>query len=250
MAKYVSDANLLYFKQKLDAQYDALYLKQTALPTNVSAFTNDANYQTAENVQQSINTALSAVMTYKGTQATVGELPSTDQKIGDVWHVTADGNEYAWNGTSWEMLGSTVELTWEAITGKPSTFTPAPHTHVVADITDLENASTSTAGLMSAADKAKLDGIASGANAYEHPTVSQAYASGLYKITTNDTGHVTAAVAVEKGDITALGIPAQDTTYTEATTDQAGLLSAADKAKLDKLEEMVALTTTEIDDMF
>ena len=250
MAKYVSDANLQYFKEKLDAQYDALYLKDADLPTNVSDLTNDAGYQTAENVQQSINTALSAVMTYKGTKATVGELPTSDQKLGDVWHVTADGNEYAWNGTSWEMLGSTVELTWEAITGKPSTFTPAAHTHVIADITDLQNASTTVAGLMSAADKSKLDGIAAGANNYEHPTVSQAYASGLYKITTNDTGHVTAATAVVKTDITALGIPAQDTTYTEATASQAGLLSAADKAKLDKLEEMTALTTTEIDAMF
>ena len=40
-----------------------------------------------------------------------------------------------------------------------------------------------------------------------------AFASGLYKITTNSEGHVTNAIAVQKSDITNLGIPAQDTTY-------------------------------------
>ena len=41
-----------------------------------------------------------------------------------------------------------------------------------------------------------------------------AYASGLYKITTNDAGHVTGATAVAKSDIIALGIPGADTHYT------------------------------------
>lgn len=52
--------------------------------------------------------------------------------------------------------------------------------------------------------------------AYKHPTHT-AHASGLYKVTVDGNGHVTAAEAVTKEDITALGIPAQDTTY-EATT--------------------------------
>lgn len=38
--------------------------------------------------------------------------------------------------------------------------------------------------------------------------------SGLYKITTDAAGHVTSQTAVVKKDITDLGIPAQDTTYT------------------------------------
>ena len=48
---------------------------------------------------------------------------------------------------------------------------------------------------------------------YSHPTHT-ARTSGLYKITVDGLGHVTDAVAVTKSDITALGIPAQDTTYT------------------------------------
>ena len=47
-------------------------------------------------------------------------------------------------------------------------------------------------------------------NVYTHPSYT-AKTSGLYKITTDATGHVSAATAVAKADITALGIPAQDT---------------------------------------
>ena len=67
-------------------------------------------------------------------------------------------------------------------------------------------ATQSTNGLMSAADKTKLDGIAENANNYTHPGYT-AQASGLYKVTVDSTGHVSAATAVTKSDITALGIP-------------------------------------------
>ena len=80
--------------------------------------------------------------------------------------------------------------------------------------------------------KTKLDGIAEGANKYTHPTYT-AKANGLYKITVDSNGHVSAATSVEKGDITGLGIPGSDTTYDEATTSIAGLMSTKDKAKLD-----------------
>lgn len=48
---------------------------------------------------------------------------------------------------------------------------------------------------------------------YVHPTYIN-YPNGFYKITTNTLGHVTAATAVIKSDITSLGIPGQDTVYT------------------------------------
>lgn len=58
-----------------------------------------------------------------------------------------------------------------------------------------------------------------GAAAYNHAAAKgSAFANGLYKITTNAQGHVTAATAVQKSDITALGIPAQDTVYTHPTS--------------------------------
>lgn len=68
---------------------------------------------------------------------------------------------------------------------------------------------------------------------YTHPAHTP-QASGLYKITVDAEGHVSAAAAVEKADITGLGIPAQDTTYAPAVAGGAnGLLTGADKQKLD-----------------
>ena len=51
--------------------------------------------------------------------------------------------------------------------------------------------------------------------AYKHGVTNKgsAFSSGLYKITTNSEGHVIAATAVAKSDITGLGIPGQNTTY-------------------------------------
>ena len=68
------------------------------------------------------------------------------------------------------------------------------------------NDATQTAhGLMSAADKKKLDGVEANANHYVHPTsAAGAKASGLYKVATDAQGHVTGATAVTKSDISPL----------------------------------------------
>ena len=59
---------------------------------------------------------------------------------------------------------------------------------------------------------------------YSHPTYT-ARTAGFYKVTVDGTGHVSAVANVAKADITALGIPGQDTTYkvfTAATGSAAG----------------------------
>lgn len=71
-------------------------------------------------------------------------------------------------------------------------------------------------------------------NNYVHPAGSApSKASGFYKFSTDSTSHVASVTAVAKSDITALGIPGQDTTYNNATQSTSGLMSAADKTKLD-----------------
>ena len=81
---------------------------------------------------------------------------------------------------------------------------------------------------------------------YTHPAHT-AKASGLYKVTVDGEGHVSAAEAVAKADITALGIPAQDPTYTDVTAGGAsGLMSGADKTKLDGL---IVAEDTEVTEM-
>ena len=98
---------------------------KVTIPTNTNQLTNGAGfqtasqvtsaiegygYQTASDVSSAISSAITTVMDYKGTKATVAQLPSTGNKQGDVWHVTADDGEYAWNGTEWEELGSAMDL--------------------------------------------------------------------------------------------------------------------------------------------
>lgn len=71
---------------------------------------------------------------------------------------------------------------------------------------------------------------------YTHPAHT-AKQNGLYKVTVDAEGHVSDAQAVTKGDITALGIPAQDTTYSDVVAGGAsGLMTGADKQKLDGIE--------------
>lgn len=70
----------------------------------------------------------------------------------------------------------------------------------------IKPASSAGSGVMTYAQKVKLDGIAVGANNYVHPAHTSA-TKGLYKITVDSLGHVSNTEAVTKADITALGIP-------------------------------------------
>ena len=107
------------------------------------------------------------------------------------------------------------------------TYATKDHSH--------DDATTSTSGFISSTDKTKLDGIAEGATkteasttngkikingtdttVYTHPSYT-AKSSGFYKVTVDSTGHVSGATAVAKSDITALGIPGSDTTYSAGT---------------------------------
>lgn len=96
------------------------------------------------------------------------------------------------------------------------------------------DATTSLSGLMSAADKTKLNGITEGANKYTHPTYT-AKNAGLYKVTVTNEGHVSAATAVTKADITGLGIASNDVASTSAN----GLMSSADKGRVDMLYDYI-----------
>ncbi len=112
-------------------------------------------------------------------------------------------------------------------------------------------ASATADGLMSKTDFTKLAGIAAGATKVEESTTNgnvkingaevvvyspATYTAhdnaALYKITVTKTGAVSTATAVTKSDITALGIPAQDTTYGLASAAADGLMSKGDFAKL------------------
>ena len=94
--------------------------------------------------------------------------------------------------------------------GEQNLFLKGDGTYDSPPNTTYGNATEYNDGLMSSTDKAKLNGISYNANNYTHPSY-YSKTSGLYKITVDSLGHVSAATSVTKSDITALGIPSQDT---------------------------------------
>jgi hypothetical protein len=78
---------------------------------------------------QQINAKLSSALKYKGSKDTYADLPKTGNQVGDVWNVVAAygnahaGTNWAWNGTIWDPLGGTIDLT-NYVTA-PAAFTTA-----------------------------------------------------------------------------------------------------------------------------
>ncbi len=88
----------------------------TGLQVSVTPNTNKGDVTLGVTVNDSaletfINTKVSGLWHFKGTVATVDALPATGNLEGDVYQVTADSSEWAWNGTEWVELGTIVDLT-------------------------------------------------------------------------------------------------------------------------------------------
>ena len=108
----------------------------------------------------------------------------------------------------------------------------------------IPEATETAAGLMPPSAVTKLKGIDEGANKYTHPAHT-ARTSGLYKITVDSLGHVIAVSAVQKSDITGLGIPNSNTTYDLASDYSNGLMSMAQYSKLNGIESGANKTTVD-----
>ena len=262
-------------------------LTGTPTAPTAAATTNSTQIATTAFVNTVVNNKIAAAdaMIYKGTIGTGGTvtaLPNTHStgwtykvitagtyagvacNVGDMIICLTDGT--AANNAHWTVIEGNIDgavtgpasavnarvAVFDGTTGKvikDSGYTIATSVPSGAKFTDTtySAATTSAAGLMSASDKSKLDGIASGANAYTHPSYT-AKTSGLYKVTVDSTGHVSATSAVVKSDITDLGIPAQDTKYTHPSTHAAsmitGLATVATSGKYSDLSGTPTIPTT------
>ena len=78
------------------------------MPTAVSDLTNDSGFQTAAQVQTAIGTAIASAYKYKGSVATLNDLPNSPS-TGDVYDVQTTGMNYAWNGSAWDALGQLID---------------------------------------------------------------------------------------------------------------------------------------------
>lgn len=178
-------------------------------------------------------------------------------------HVTGitTATETVTNTNTTYTAGTGLTLTGTQFSVTANTYAASSHSH--------SDATTSAAGFMSAADKTKLDGVATSANNYVHPTsagnkhIPSGGAAGQFlkysssgtavwatpSYTTNTdtvtsvgisgsetTGTVTlaasGAASVSQSGST-VTISATNTEYSAATTSVAGLMSSTDKSKLD-----------------
>lgn len=101
----------------------ALYDVNTDLSAKIAAkqspATSLAGYGiTDAYTKTEVNSMVSSVLHYKGTKTSYSDLPKTGNVVGDVWnieesmpgyHVNA-GDNVAWNGTTWDVLAGTVDL--------------------------------------------------------------------------------------------------------------------------------------------
>lgn len=185
-----------------------------AVPTKVSELANDSLFQTNSEVAQAIQTAIAK--TGHASFKKVDAVPDAETAEDNVMYLVMNSKTkhydiYAKAENEVVLLDdTTVDLT---------------------NYVEKEEGKGLSTNDYTTEDKEKLAGL----NNYTHPSYTQ-QSSGFYKVTVDATGHVSAVEAVTKEDITGLGIPAQDTTYSPATSEADGLMSKNDKTKLDGIE--------------
>lgn len=105
------------------------------------------------------------------------------------------------------------------------------------------NATTAADGLMSAADKAKLDGIDTDANNYSLPPASDTVRGGVKTGYSANGKNYPVQLSDEAMFV---NVPWENTTYLNATNTAAGLMSEEDKAKLDGIDMSAIDTSTKM----
>lgn len=68
--------------------------------------------------KEQVDGLVSSALHYKGSKDTYDELPTESNTVGDVWNIVAAdgthgvnaGDNVAWNGTGWDVLAGTVDL--------------------------------------------------------------------------------------------------------------------------------------------
>ena len=115
-------------KADIDSTTTALTEKITTVANNLATHEADFNNPHKVTAEQ---LGLTTVYQYKGSVATYADLPTTGQKVGDVWNVeTADpdhgikaGDNVAWDGAQWDILGGNHDLSGYAQLNLANTFT-------------------------------------------------------------------------------------------------------------------------------
>lgn len=87
---------------KTNATTAAAGLMSAADKTKLDGFGDASAY--------ALKSDITAMYKYKGSVATVADLPATNNTAGDVYNVEATGMNYAWTGKDWDALGQLLDI--------------------------------------------------------------------------------------------------------------------------------------------
>ncbi|WP_276691362.1 hypothetical protein, partial [Exiguobacterium chiriqhucha] len=190
-------------------------------------------------------------------------------------HPTGDGNLHV-PATSTTSNGKVLkagttagslawgEIAWSDIIGKPSTYLPSAHVHMIADVTGLQSAldgksatnhthaivTTAAAGFMNASDKSKLDGISANANRVTNPATNGVIAidgvnTTIYSHPNGDgNSHVPATGTTNDGKFLKSGATANSATWQTIMADDVSGLQALLEEKSDAAHGHALATTS------
>lgn len=122
--------------------HDTRYYTKDQTDANIKVVSDDLanNYYN----KSQVDSKFTSVYVFKGSVDSVEDLPTEGNVIGDVWNVRKNDTNYAWTSEGWDALGGTAEL-----------------------------ASSTSNGLMSKEDFAKLQGIEEGAQINKIETITK-----------------------------------------------------------------------------
>lgn len=196
-------------------------LKDRANHTGTQAISTVTGLSTAlsNKVETSLLGAVSGVATLDGT----GKLTPAQAPAG---MGTGDMTKSVYDTDNDGIVDAAESAPWAGITGKPSTFTPATHTHAQSDITNLV---TDLAAKIPATEKGAASGVATLDGAGKVPT-SQLPAMGtgdMLKSTydTDNDGVVDSAAAAPWAGITGKPSTFTPATHTHAQSDITNLVT-------------------------
>ncbi len=221
---------------------DKLYLKRNGELVEISCYDLPvASSDTLGGVKVGTNlTITNSVLSAKdttysnfvksGTGAKAGLVPSPGTTAGTTKYLREDGTWQIPPNTNTDTHWTSHLYAGASGTAANATTTNGNTTLVLADNSTVRaNIKIKGSGATSVVSDASGNITISSTDTntvYTHPSHT-AKAAGFYKVTVDSLGHVTAAAAVTKADITALGIPGSDTNttysnFTKATASAAG----------------------------
>lgn len=203
-----------------------------ALSSNISLGAGDVGAYTKSETDTKINAAVASTYKYKGS-VTADKLPTSGQVVGDVYNITNDssygkaGMNVAWNGTTWDALGSNVDLSNYVTTSdsRLSNARPASDVYAWAKAASKPSYSASEIGAAPASHTHTKDQVGLG-------NVANLDQSKAIKSITRD-GTTFTATSLD-GTVSTFTQQDTNTTYDLATSSADGLMSAEDKKAIDR----------------